>query len=228
MRPDLEAIPAPTPAECAVFSEIICGIILRDSFTVLIMVWAALQTTWVTMLLFVQTIQISRAVTTWEAMKGRHGDTHGHGHGHGHGPSGRGPAAAAGEVVTAAVTAGATSLDSAQLSHGGAGRHKKPEGWFAQWKKLLGVDTFVATAQSTSSGSGRNRGNPYSRGVVTNCRDFWCDPAPIFSARATGAGMLDGEVINYARMYETPPRMKARRGPGDGTRYQEVDGEEMV
>jgi palmitoyltransferase ZDHHC13/17 len=210
MQIDLDGLPAPENPQCRILSEAICEVILRDPFTVMLALWAALQLTWVTMLLFVQSVQISRAVTTYEAMKGHHG--------HGHGP---------GEAVTAAVTAGSTSMEGAQLPHAanGPGHPKKSEGWFAQWKKLLGLDTFVATAQSTKSGGGRPGGNPFSRGIVTNCRDFWCDPAPIFTSRETGAAMLGGDVVNYARMYETPPRMKASRGGG---RYQELEVEDNM
>ena len=70
--------------------------------------------------------------------------------------------------------------------------------------------------------------------MLTNCRDFWCDPAPYFGKRETGAAMLGGEVVNYARMYEVPSRMKFRR-PREGGReevglYHNVDGdgEEVV
>ena len=160
------------------------------------------------------------------------------GHQH-HGGGGGGGGGGAGEVLTAAVTAGATSMDGAQLP-GGSGSssatvaHAHPArrdgGWFAQWKKLLGLATFMATAHSAGSGgggglAGRRRGNPFSRGIVTNCRDFWCDPAPVFRPRETGAAFLDGEVVNYARMYEPPLRMSRGR---PGSRYEAVSAEEEL
>lgn len=186
-----------------------------------IAIWATIQLTWVTMLLIVQLIQIARAMTTFESMGGRvhHGSQ-------------------ASEAITAALTAGSSSMDGAQLSHTGMGpdpalstshrREKaRKEGCFSQWKKLLGLDTFVATA------SGRvrpqRRGNPFSRGLITNCKDFWCDPAPYFGRRENGAAMLGGDVVNYSRMYETPPRMKARRSrqDGEGAVYHSVGGEDV-
>ena len=136
-------------------------------------------------------------------------------------------------------------MDGAQLTSSGMGpdpaapssfrhghSHTHKEGCFAQWKKLLGLDSFVATAQGGLEGGtrSRRRQNPFSRGVVTNCKDFWCDPAPYFGKRETGAAMLDGDVVNYARMYETPPRVKIHRPrqEGDGAMYHSVGTDEAV
>lgn len=184
-------------------------------------IWAAIQLTWVTMLLIVQLIQIARAMTTFESMGGRiqHGSQ-------------------ASEAITAALTAGSTSMDDAQLTQTGMGPdpalssghrrgHARKEGCFSQWIKLLGLDTFVATASGEVRS--KRRGNPFSRGVITNCKDFWCDPAPYFGKRENGAAMLGGDVVNYSRMYETPPRMKARRSRQDdeGGMYHSVVSEEV-
>ena len=163
-----------------------CGFVLRDPFTVVLTSWTALQLTWVTMLLFVQLVQISRATTTYENMKG---------HGHHHDSR-------ASQAVTAALVAGTTSLDGAQVvpsgnapviegmdthSHGAhdghrhGQQHSRDDGFFAQWKRLLGLDTFMATAQDSldNNSQSRWRKNPYSRGVLTNCRDFWVRSRPL-------------------------------------------------
>jgi hypothetical protein len=211
--PDLENTAEPAETKCNVLSEEICKWVLRDTFTVVLTIWAALQLTWVTALLFVQSVQISRATTTYESMRGHH-----------HGGS------KIADTMTAVLTSGASSTEGAQLPSmqpggGAAGgqrhapAHARKEGCFAQWKKLLGLDTFVATAQSGT----RRPKNPYSRGIITNCKDFWCDPAPIFGQRPVGDAMLDGEMINYTRIYEVPPRMKARRGGN----YESVGTEEV-
>lgn len=172
------------------------------------------------MLFIVQSVQIARALTTYESMRGhtRHNSP-------------------ASEAITSALTAGTTSLSGASLTDTGAGpnpavphghSHARKEGCLAQWKKLLGLDTFVATAFGRSGR--RRRGNPFSRGVMTNCRDFWFDPAPYFRQRENGEAMLNGEVVNYTRMYETPPRMTMRRLRGDegSGRYLSVDTEDAV
>ena len=148
-------------------------------------------------------------------------------------------ASQASEAITAALTTGSTSIEGAQVSDEGTGpesavtaKHKHPPrqdgGWFAQWKKLLGFDTFIATA-STGGGT-KLRRNPFSRGVLTNCKDFWSDPAPIFGRRENGSAMLDGAVVNYTRMYESPPRMKMRRPreDGGGGMYHSVDNDDIV
>ena len=175
------------------------------------------------MLMAVQMVQVARAQTTYESMRG---------HMH-HGPQ-------ASQAITSALTTGSTSMEGAQLSNVGmgpnpavpSGQHQHKEGYFSQWKKLLGLDTFIATAIGGSEGANRSRrrGNPYSRGILTNCKDFWCDPAPYFGKRETGSAMLDGEPVNYTRMYETPMRRKLRRLPrdGDGGTYHSVGSEDAV
>ncbi len=221
---DLEGLPAPAETKCNILSEEICRVILRDTFSVVLAIWSSLQLIWVTMLLIVQSLQIARGLTTYESMRG---NTH-------HGSQ-------ASAAITSALTAGSTNLSDAQLTDTGVGpnpalpkgphRHHHKEGCFSQWKKLLGLDTFVATATgSLEGGRSRRRGNPFSRGVVVNCRDFWCDPAPYFGQRENGAAMLGGDVVNYTRMYETPPRMKFRRPQqdADGGVYHSVGDDDAV
>ena len=184
-------------------------------------IWACIQLVWVTMLLIVQAVQIARAVTTTESMRGKaHHESR------------------ASEAVTALMTSGTTSMSDAQLTNTGMGpdpvvpshrpSNRQREGYFAQWQKLLGLDTFVATAQGTAGS--RRRGNPFSRGVITNCRDFWCDPAPYFGKRETGSAMLDGEAVNYTRMYDAPSRMTLRRSRenAEGGMYHSVGTEDAV
>lgn len=219
---DTEDLPHNPGATCNIVKELICDIITRDLFTVLLTIWASLQLTWVTMLLIVQTVQISRAITTFENMRG-------HDHHSSH----------AAEIFAASVTAGSTSMDGAQLLPGGAGppadthrghaghHHGHKSGCFTQWKKLLGLDNFVATAQGSLSGRGSLRKrNPFSRGIITNCKDFWLDPAPYFGKRQSGAGMLGGQVVDYARMYETPLRMSIPSSSGWATHGASMRREE--
>ncbi|KAI4200887.1 MAG: hypothetical protein LQ348_001704 [Seirophora lacunosa] len=203
----LETLPPPAESNCNLLSEELCSLVLRDPFTVVLAAWCTLQFTWMVMLFIVQAVQIARAMTTYESMGG---------HKHRGSP--------ASQAITSAITAGTTSLSGASLTDAGMGpdpvvaagssdrAHFRKEGFFAQWKKLLGLDTFIATA--TGRSGRRKRGNPFSRGVITNCKDFWGDPAPYFGQRENGAAMLNGEVINYTRLYETPSKLTMRRtGP---------------
>lgn len=199
---------------------------MKDPYTIVLTIFTALQLSWVTMLIIVQLVQIGRAQTTFENMRG-------HIHHAGHGVP---------EAITSTLVAGTTSLEEAQLTPDGMGPnpvvnsgqgHNRPhrEGFFSQWKRLLGLDTFVATAQSGFSGSGSRRDrNPFSRGVITNCKDFFCDGAPIFGRRETGSTMLGREVVNYTRLYDTPPRSRhmMRIRPQEGGEYQSVPGDESV
>ncbi len=97
---------------------------------------------------------------------------------------------------------------------------------------MLGLDTFFNIAFNGYHGSkkqARQPKNPFSRGVITNCKDFWCDSAPIFGRRENGAAKLGGGVVNYTRMYETPPRMRIRRGRGEGGEtYQSLAADDAV
>lgn len=135
------------------------------------------------------------------------------------------------------MAAGTTSLDAAGFSASGQGPNpalarphppQRRHGCLQQWSSLLGIDTFFATARDglrERPQAARPR-NPFSRGVVTNCRDFWCDPAPLFGRRQSGAAMLGGEVVNYHDMYETPRRMHAGSRAGEGGAYRSVAGED--
>jgi len=156
------------------------------------------------MLVFVHLTQIARNITTFETMRKT---TH------------------AGPIMTA-VTTGTLSTDGAQIDASGAGpdahkhAHKKKKGGcLNQWFTLLGIDTFLNVAfQGYQSGKKskaekrrQKRANPFTRGVVRNCRDFWLD-GPVFGRKRDGTrAMLGGEVVDYASMYEVPR---------DGMRYR--------
>ena len=143
------------------------------------------------MLIIVQSVQIARASTTFEAMRSyvQHEPT------------------AAGIFTTALVTG---AIDTAGVDQAGAGNEPSQTratkgSCIAQWKRLLGLDTFMATAQGELKADRMSRRrNMYSRGALRNCVDFWCDPAPIFGRRPNGSAMLDGVIVNYASMYESP------------------------
>lgn len=175
------------------------------------------------MLCVVQLMQISRNLTTYENMKGQSIDR----------------ANPSSQALASALASGTTSLEGAGLSSAGQGpnptlprggprphRHAG-RGCLQQLKVLIGVDAFFAAARDGISGDSAHsarRRNPFSRGIATNCRDFWCDPAPYFRQRESGSAMLDGKVVNYNRMYETPPRMHVH-GDGDGV-YRSVASED--
>jgi palmitoyltransferase ZDHHC13/17 len=211
-------------SECNILAPELCKIVNSDPYTLVLSIWAALQLTWVTMLMFVQLVQISRAMTTWENM---HGTDHMHG-------------SKASQAITSALTTGTTSRAGAQIGNAGLGpdlalppthapdhHHQHKQGCFAQWKKILGVDTFVETALNKKENSRRNR-NHFSAGCLTNCKDFWCDPAPVFGKRENGAAMLGGQVVDYTAMYETPRLMSMRRPGGAGGQYESVAADDSV
>lgn len=172
------------------------------------------------MLLTVQFVQVSRAMTTYENMYGIHDAN-----------------------ATPAFTSTGTPLDpNHPLSAAGAtdrpagrGHGHRHQGWLKQWARVLGVDPFIETvrgrgAVAPADGAGargsRRRKNPYSAGVLANCRDFWCDPAPVFGERRSGEAVIAGRLVNYAEMYESPRMMEVMAGRRRGG-YETVAGEEV-
>lgn len=191
--------------QCNVLRPDLCELFNKDSFTIVLLIWTSLQFIWATMLLFVQFVQIARATTTYESMKG---------HGHGHG---------AGDALTSFVTTGSTSMEDAQVTGADAGptpgtphhhsRRQQKEGCWTQWKRLLGLDTFVMTALHGSRAGEvqrQARSNPFNRGIMSNCKDFWCEPGSVFGEKENGEALLGGERVNYTKLYEPPPRMDGR------------------
>lgn len=172
------------------------------------------------MLCAVQLVQISRNQTTYENMRGHSIDrTY--------------PSSGA---FASALAAGTTSLDAAGLSSTGQGpnpalargsHRPRRHGCIQQWSSLLGIDTFFATARDGLRDGPRSAPrNPFSHGCVTNCRDFWCDPAPYFGKRDTGFGMLGGEIVNYSQLYDAPLRMHGGGRAGSGAVYQSLAHED--
>ena len=219
---DLEIRDTPKDVQCAVLSPELCGVLNKDPFTIVLSIWAAFQLTWVTMLLCVQLLQVARNLTTYESMRG---------HLHSH---------TAADALNSFVTTGDTSQDvapggNAPTNGFGSGqdtgdapvrREPKASIW-DQWKRLLGLDTFVATAlQGSRAGQqqSQRRGNPFSRGIVTNCKDFFCDGSPVFGRKEGGYARLGGERVDYTRLYDVPKmRYQSSRG---GERYESVAAEE--
>lgn len=173
------------------------------------------------MLVSVQCIQVSRGQTTFENMRGAAHHRH-----HGAGE-------VAGIVANAIAAGGASgggmegpptaSGPGGHSHHGHSHGHKSARGgkFWKKITKLLGVDAFVHTAQdgieATGGGVGgrgaagrrkrRENKNPWSRGCLTNCSDFWSSGN---GGGEKGWAVLGGEKVDYFSLYEVP------RGVGIG------------
>ncbi|CAK7270168.1 palmitoyltransferase akr1 [Sporothrix epigloea] len=221
---------AATPGfdRCNLLSPELCVVVNAGAFTLLVAVWATLQLSWVSMLLFVQFVQVSRAMTTYENMYG----VNPHGHGHGGVSALQSAFTSTGAPLNPAAVDGHAGHGHGHGGHGHSHGHSH-NGFVKQWSKVLGIDTFIETATgrgaASSSKKTRRNQNPYSRGCATNCRDFWCDPAPLIGQRESGSALLGGEPVNYMDMYETPRLMEAVRKVNDGTgaAYEAVAAEEV-
>ncbi|KAF3938206.1 Ankyrin-2 [Dactylella cylindrospora] len=233
-------LPEVSVENCLFLSAELCQPIWADPFTLYISVWAALQLTWVSMLLIVQTIQVLRGQTTYENMHSVHQGFDDH---------------QVSGMVASMISSGSTSLEGASLGPGGAGpdpvlttpgrahghahghaghghSHGRRDG--GMWNKilrLLGVDTFLATAKdgvADNKHRSRRRQNPWNRGFIGNCTDFWCTGiGELFKGSPGGEAMLGGQRVDYYTMYETPARLRSGGGGGSGA-YQSVAGDEHV
>ncbi|KAG9723752.1 palmitoyltransferase akr1, partial [Aureobasidium melanogenum] len=195
----LELLPTPPASSihCQVLKEEFCAQWSKDPFTLLVNGWGSIQMTWTIMLLFVQLTQIARAMTTWEAMRNNH----------------------AGPLVTA-LTTGSTSQEGGSIGASGGGpttgtpRHNTTgkESCFTQWKRILGVDTFVATALYGSRAQevlAQRRENPFTKGIMRNCGDFWFDGegggvGSMFGGKEMGMGVLGGVKVDYRKLFDLP------------------------
>lgn len=199
----LPLLPAPPKdATCNILTGSLCTMALGDSWTIALSIWSFLQLVWVVMLIVVQSVQIAKNQTTWENMK-RHQDPES--------SVSHLPIHNARPTTLGANTELQSLNDTAAAATRLQPRPRKPDGCLTKWMKLLGLDTFLATASDATSGKLQTRGNPFSRGVVRNCKDFWLDPAPLFGKRHNGESFLDGEVVDYTKMYDTPVRNRAGR-----------------
>jgi palmitoyltransferase len=218
---DLEVQDTPKDVQCSIISDDLCKILNKDPYTIVLSIWAAFQLTWVTMLLCVQLLQVARNLTTYESMRG---------HLHSHTTP---------DAINSFVTTGDTSQDvtggNSATNGFGSGQdtsdaprpHQPKPSILDQWKRLLGLDTFVATAlQGSQAGQRRRQGNPWSRGIITNCKDFFCDGSPVFGKKEGGYARLAGERVDYTRLYDVPKMRYARGGAADGARYESVAEEE--
>lgn len=238
------AVPEDVPIDnCIMLSESMCRLVWADPFTLYLSLWTALQVTWVSMLLIVQTIQVLRGQTTYENM---------HSVNHGYDDS------EVSNMVASMIAGGGTSLESVGLTHagpgadplvttpggrGGAGGHhghshahghghgRAPGGMWNRVLRLLGVDTFLATAKEgvgEHKHRSRRRQNPWNRGILTNCNDFWCSGvSELFKGNPSGEAVLGGQRVDYYTMYEPPARLRRGGGSGGGA-YESVAADEHV
>lgn len=220
---------SPAPV-CAILSKSLCQPLWQDPFTIYISIWTAMQSLWVTMLLVVQLVQIAKAQTTYESMRSSR-----HGHSRHLQRESKVTTALTTAIITGATSAG---IDPSRGPDPAAAAAAAPsissvrmdEGWWGKTKKLLGVDVFWKTAQA-GGGTGRRERNPFSVGLIGNCKDFWGGSTPPWKPPMEGRlaveGLLGGGLVDWAGIYETPRLMRMGRSGGGGHRAATDAGEEV-
>jgi hypothetical protein len=203
---DLIPKPAESAVECVLISPSLCATLNSDPFTIVLSLWTNLQLIWVSMLLIVQLVQITRGLTTYEAMS-----SHKHHHT---------------SPLETFVATGSASIEGAQLGAEGRGPDpvhppKPKKGCLGNWMSMFGVDVFLRTTRSDAAEEKRN---PFSRGWVTNFKDFFCDASSVFKARPSGEALLGGEKVDYTSLYDVP--LASGRGVRrrQGMEYAAVSG----
>ncbi|KAK4890207.1 palmitoyltransferase akr1 [Elasticomyces elasticus] len=217
----IDILPEPSTYQCTFLDDTLCAQFSKDPLTIITNAWGSLQLTWTFMLLFVHLSQVARNITTYETMREQ---VH------------AGPIMTA--VATGTLSANEAQLDISQPSaeagagplHGHGHKRKAKEGCLSQWSKLFGIDTFITIAfqgykgsQSLAERKRQKKGNPWTRGIFRNCQDFWMD-GPVMKRKVEGTkGLLGGEEVDYAFVYDVP-----RRGEGMSYRggYESVATEE--
>jgi palmitoyltransferase len=79
---------------------------------------------------------------------------------------------------------------------------------------MFGVDVFLKTARSGSEQRTIEKRNPFSKGWITNFKDFFCDTTSVFKARPSGEALLGGEKVDYTSMFDVPTAGGTRRRGG--------------
>ncbi|KAK8088006.1 hypothetical protein PG997_002967 [Apiospora hydei] len=217
--------------KCTFFSESVCKVLNADPYLVLLGIWATLQLTWVGMLLFVQFVQVARAMTTYENMYGiSDGASANHTQGFtstgapldpNHPDAGAPPARRTTRSATVPTARPATATARASSSSGAASWALTP----SSRRRQAG-----ALRPAPARTGARTRRTPYSKGYMQNCKDFWCDPAPMFGRRETGEAMFGGRKINWTDVYESPALMDAGLASSGRRRggYESVAGDDQV
>jgi ankyrin repeat protein len=182
----------PEGAVCSIAPTCLCGALEFAPFTTVVMFWNFLQLVWIVLLLFVQLVQIARAMTTSEA-------TNFHRFGF-----------MGGDDFSSLPQDHHSNL--AALSHMAAMRASPERKCWSSTFRVLGIDQFVSIAQD-SFASGRTRrswkeANPASFGLLQNCKDFWLpvNSYNIFYVPRNGDASFGGRMVDYYTLWDFPKR----------------------
>lgn len=155
-----------------------------DPFALSVVIWAALQLSWTTILLVAQLWQVCRQMTTLEVSNvGRYGFMGG--------KPGVSAAAQQGLVERWTMERDVASTASGEEHQHGAGcSHGKKSGKPNFLLKILGIDRFTTGKAAEGLAKAGTVANPFDLGFIKNCYDFW------------GRGRELG--VDYTRLYDVP------------------------
>lgn len=205
-----ETLPEPNIGRCILLADAFCRPIYANPFVLYIALWAALQLTWTTLLVFVQFMQVARGITTDEA-KAWHATGH-----FGH---------------DSALPTSTSRASDAESGLRAAARRPHRHGLISNLTRLFGVDQFIATTQNGLQNGVRKDVNPYNRGVRKNCIDFWHGERNIFLLSQDGTAFQNGQRIDYYYASEMPltkPNEARMSNTATNESYERVAGVDQV
>ena len=191
--PDFSSLEdSPTTSPTCFLPASVCRLTAIDMFLFAVAVWSTLQLVWTVVLLASQFVQIARQMTTLEVSNlGRYGFMGGRGgslatqmshrHNHNHALQADADDTLSGEATP---TVGHTHAHGRPHQQHGSGCST---GFLMH---LLGFDRFTSGKAANGLARAGHAANPFSVGIVSNCRDFW--------TRGRELG------VEYDRLYEIP------------------------
>ncbi len=159
----------------------------HDTFLFSVAVWAGLQLTWTIILLVAQTVQIARQMTTLEVSNlGRYGFM---------GGKAGASMTTQSNFMAQRAASGSHTAAAGEESHGEEGHHHHGVrdlacGLCNALLRVVGLDLYTRGKAGEGLKRASSASNPFSFGVVTNCRDFWT------AGRELG--------VRYEELYEIP------------------------
>lgn len=173
--------------ECSILPNFLCTAFQVSPFTSVLMIWCLLQLSWVVLLVFVQLVQISRGVTSNEAINLQRFGSYG------------------GEEFSSLPQDHRVNHRLMLEKMATANPTRERRCWSPLFR-LIGLDLFLSTASSAVHDGNRNSSNPANYGFFTNCSDFWAPNGDynIFKAPKGAIGSLGGQSVDYTKLWEYP------------------------
>ncbi|ODV67098.1 ankyrin [Hyphopichia burtonii NRRL Y-1933] len=200
---DLNGYESDDELKCSLLSEEFCIGYHHKPFHFNIMIWCLIQLIWITFLCVVQTFQICKGITTWEfsLLNNKIGNSFNH------------------------STLPRDFNNNLQPSVSSHNHQHGKNSLLGMCAKLIGLDQFILTIKLTIASLFNKSQNsqtftslngvdiPTDYGLKQNWSDFWflgeTKWRNVFYLPIEGENNLNGQVVDYYKLYELPPKYQA-------------------